>query len=202
METAIHHAESPLQRMEHSLELPVAFVIMPIFALANAGVAVLGHFFDDLFNPVSLGIVFGLVVGKQIGILLFSFLAVRLRLAELPAGVTWRHIWGVAWLGGIGFTMALFIDGLAFGGSPLLDTAKTVSYTHLDVYKRQTETPLETPKPPVDTNIPPLTGNASSDNVVIGSGTTTPTPPPVQVDQWWKKLVDEFVSLIRKLFKL
>ena len=65
-----------------------------------------------------------------------------------------------------------------------------------------TETPLETPKPPVDTNIPPLTGNASSDNVVIGSGTTTPTPPPVQVDQWWKKLVDEFVSLIRKLFKL
>ena len=124
METAIHHAESPLQRMEHSLELPVAFVIMPIFALANAGVAVLGHFFDDLFNPVSLGIVFGLVVGKQIGILLFSFLAVRLHLAELPAGVTWRHIWGVAWLGGIGFTMALFIDGLAFGGSPLLDTAK------------------------------------------------------------------------------
>ncbi len=124
METAIHHAESPLQRMEHSLELPVAFVIMPIFALANAGVAVLGHFFDDLFNPVSLGIVFGLVVGKQIGILLFSFLAVRLRLAELPAGVTWRHIWGVAWLGGIGFTMALFIDDLAFGGSPLADTAK------------------------------------------------------------------------------
>ena len=124
LETAIHHAESPLQRLEHALELPVAFVIMPIFALANAGVDFLGHFFDDLFNPVSLGIVFGLVVGKQIGILLFSFLAVRLRLAELPAGVTWRHIWGVAWLGGIGFTMALFIDGLAFGGSPLLDTAK------------------------------------------------------------------------------
>ncbi len=124
METAIHHVESPLQRMEHSLELPVAFVIMPLFALANAGVAFLGHFFDDLFNPVSLGIVLGLVVGKQIGILLFSVLAVRLRLAELPAGVTWRHIWGVAWLGGIGFTMALFIDGLAFGGSPLLDTAK------------------------------------------------------------------------------
>ncbi len=124
LETAIHHAESPLQRLEHALELPVALVIMPIFALANAGVDFLGHFFDDLFNPVSLGIVFGLVVGKQIGILLFSFLAVRLRLAELPAGVTWRHIWGVAWLGGIGFTMALFIDGLAFGGSPLLDTAK------------------------------------------------------------------------------
>jgi NhaA family Na+:H+ antiporter len=124
METAIHHAESPLQRLEHALEMPVAFVIMPIFALANAGVDFLGHFLEDLLNPVSLGIVFGLVAGKQIGILLFSFLAVRLRLAELPAGVTWRHIWGVAWLGGIGFTMALFIDGLAFGDSPLLDTAK------------------------------------------------------------------------------
>ncbi len=124
METAIHHAESPLQRLEHALEMPVAFVIMPIFALANAGVDFLGHFFEDLLNPVSLGIVFGLVAGKQIGILLFSFLAVRLRLAELPAGVTWRHIWGVSWLGGIGFTMALFIDGLAFGDSPLLDTAK------------------------------------------------------------------------------
>jgi NhaA family Na+:H+ antiporter len=124
METAIQHVESPLQRMEHALEKPVAYTIMPIFALANAGVPFLGHFFEDLLSPVGLGIVMGLVFGKQIGITLFTWLAVRLGLADLPAGVSWRHIYGVAWLGGIGFTMALFIDGLAFEGNPLIDTAK------------------------------------------------------------------------------
>jgi NhaA family Na+:H+ antiporter len=124
METAIQHVESPLQRLEHAMEMPVAYTIMPLFALANAGVPFLGHFFEDLVDPVALGIVMGLVFGKQIGITLFTWLAVRLGLAELPQGVSWRHIYGVAWLGGIGFTMALFIDGLAFEGDPLLETAK------------------------------------------------------------------------------
>ena len=124
METAIQNVESPLQRMEHALEKPVAYTIMPIFALANAGVPFLGNFFEDLLNPVSVGVVMGLVFGKQIGITVFTWLAVRLGLADLPQGVSWRHIYGVAWLGGIGFTMALFIDSLAFEGNPLIDTAK------------------------------------------------------------------------------
>ncbi len=122
METAVHHAEAPLQRLEHGLEYPVAYVIMPIFALANAGVRLGGG--SNLFHPVSLGIIAGLIVGKQLGITFFTWLNVRLGLATLPEGVTWRHIYGVGWLAGIGFTMSLFIAGLAFGISPLLDTAK------------------------------------------------------------------------------
>jgi len=122
METAVNHAEAPLQRLEHGLEYPVAYVIMPIFALANAGVRLGGG--SNLFHPVSLGIIAGLILGKQLGITFFTWLNVRLGLATLPEGVTWRHIYGVSWLAGIGFTMSLFIAGLAFGASPLLDTAK------------------------------------------------------------------------------
>jgi NhaA family Na+:H+ antiporter len=121
IETAVHHAEAPLQRMEHALERPVAYVIMPIFALANAGVELGG---GDITSPVSLGIIAGLVLGKQLGVTFFSWLNVRLGIASLPAGVTWRHIYGASWLAGIGFTMSLFISGLAFGPSPLLSTAK------------------------------------------------------------------------------
>jgi NhaA family Na+:H+ antiporter len=122
METAVSHAEAPLQRMEHALKYPVAYVIMPIFALANAGVQLGGG--SNLFQPVSLGIFAGLVLGKQLGITFFTWLNVRLGLASLPEGVTWRHVYGASWLAGIGFTMSLFIAGLAFGASPLLDTAK------------------------------------------------------------------------------
>jgi NhaA family Na+:H+ antiporter len=121
IETAVHHAEAPLQRMEHALERPVAYVIMPIFALANAGVELGG---GDITSPVSLGIIAGLVLGKQLGVTFFSWLNVRLGIASLPAGVTWRHIYGASWLAGIGFTMSLFISGLAFGPNPLLSTAK------------------------------------------------------------------------------
>jgi NhaA family Na+:H+ antiporter len=121
METAVHHAEAPLQRMEHGLERPVAYVIMPIFALANAGVQLGG---GDIGDPVSLGIIAGLVLGKQLGVTIFTWLNVRAGLASLPSGVTWRHIYGVGWVSGIGFTMSLFISGLAFGSSPLLNTAK------------------------------------------------------------------------------
>jgi len=124
LETAIQHAQAPLQRLEHALEYPVAYTIMPIFALANAGVVLTAGLVDDLTSRVSLGIILGLLVGKQLGITLGAWLAVRAGLAELPRGVTWRHIYGASWLGGIGFTMSLFIDGLAFGDSPLLNTAK------------------------------------------------------------------------------
>jgi len=102
----------------------VAFGIMPLFALANAGLVVSGDFFAVAGNPVGLGIILGLVVGKPLGVLLATLLAVRLGLASLPRGVGVAHLAGVGCLAGVGFTMALFIAGLAFGESPLLDSAK------------------------------------------------------------------------------
>ena len=96
---------------------------MPLFALANAGVRLTGVG-EVLGSPVAQGIALGLVAGKSVGITLFSWLAVRAGLAALPNGVTWRLVFGAAWLGGIGFTMSLFIAGLAFGASPLLNAAK------------------------------------------------------------------------------
>ena len=124
LEELIEHAKAPLQRLEHELHPWVAYAIMPLFALANAGVVIGSDFAAGLTSPVSLGIIFGLVIGKQIGITLFSWLIVKSGLADLPYGVTWRHIYGVSWLAGIGFTMSLFISSLAFGGSDQLETAK------------------------------------------------------------------------------
>lgn len=124
LETTIELAEAPLQRLEHTLHPWVSFFIMPLFALANAGVSLGGDFIGALAHPVSLGIILGLVIGKQIGILTFVWLAVKLKLAELPQGVSWMRLYGVSWLAGIGFTMSLFISGLAFGESALLGNAK------------------------------------------------------------------------------
>jgi NhaA family Na+:H+ antiporter len=102
----------------------VTYAIMPVFALSNAGVTVGGQLVQDVLDPVSVGIILGLVVGKQVGITLASWLATRLGLAVLPEGVRWAQLYGVSWLGGIGFTMSLFIANLAFAGSPLIETAK------------------------------------------------------------------------------
>lgn len=124
IETACEQVGSPLQRMEHALHPWVTFAIMPLFAFANAGVALSGGPSTTLTHSVSLGIVAGLMIGKPVGITLFAWLAVRSGLALRPAGVTWRHIHGAGWLGGIGFTMSLFIASLAFGDSGLLDVAK------------------------------------------------------------------------------
>jgi len=124
LEDAVEKVESPLQRLEHGLHPWVAFLIMPIFALANAGVALERDFFSLLVSPLSLGVVAGLVLGKQIGIMGFAWLAVRFKFADLPKGVTWRQIYGVSLLAGIGFTMSLFVADLAFGDTPRLDTAK------------------------------------------------------------------------------
>jgi NhaA family Na+:H+ antiporter len=124
MEIACADAQAPLQRMEHALHRVVAFGIMPVFALANAGVALGDGAAAAVRSPVTLGVVLGLVVGKPVGITLASVLAVRSRLADLPTGVTWRHIVGAGWLGGIGFTMSLFVAGLAFRDRVVLDTAK------------------------------------------------------------------------------
>ena len=124
LERASEAAQSPLLTMEHRLHTAVAFVIMPLFALANAGVELGGDLFGSLSIPVTGGIVLGLVLGKPIGITLFAWVAVRLRLAVLPEHVTWHTLHGVTWLGGIGFTMSLFIASLAFSDAALLDSAK------------------------------------------------------------------------------
>jgi NhaA family Na+:H+ antiporter len=105
----------------------VAFAIVPLFALANAGVRVEGDLAAALGNRVTLGVVLGLILGKQIGITLGSWLAVRTGATALPEGVSWRHIYGAGWLAGIGFTMSLFVADLAFAGAaeaPLLTAAK------------------------------------------------------------------------------
>jgi NhaA family Na+:H+ antiporter len=123
---ACERVESPLNRLEHSLHPWVAYLIIPLFALANAGVFLGGGMFGSaLSSPVTWGIILGLIVGKQAGITLFTWLAVRLKLASLPAGVSWLHVYGVSWLAAIGFTMALFIGGLAFKAeAELLNEAK------------------------------------------------------------------------------
>jgi len=105
---------SPLHRMEHALHPWVAFGIMPLFAFANAGVALSGLSFADLIAPIPLGIALGLFVGKQVGVLSFAWLGTRLGLYRLPEGIGWNQIYGIALLSGIGFTMSLFIGTLAF----------------------------------------------------------------------------------------
>ena len=125
---ALNHAayelEPPLHELEHTLHPWVVFAIMPLFALANAGVPLGGGIADALTSPVALGILAGLVVGKQLGITLFAWLAVRSGISELPGGINWRHVYGVGWLAGIGFTMSLFITDLAFSEGSLVDAAK------------------------------------------------------------------------------
>ncbi|HLM68234.1 MAG TPA: Na+/H+ antiporter NhaA [Longimicrobium sp.] len=121
MESACEAAQAPLQRIEHELHHWVAFGIIPIFALANAGVHLGGSLGAAFSDRVTQGIILGLVVGKPVGITLFAWLAVKSGLAALPGSVTWRAIRGVSLLGGIGFTMSLFVAGLAFPGAPQLN---------------------------------------------------------------------------------
>lgn len=117
-------AETPLQKIEHALHPWVAFVIMPLFALANAGIMIGADFFTAIINPVSLGVMLGLIVGKFTGILFFSWLMVKTGLAQLPYQANWKHITGVALLAGVGFTMSLFISNLAFEVPELIEQAK------------------------------------------------------------------------------
>lgn len=122
----VHDIEPPLVQLEHSLQPWVTFVVMPLFALSNAGVALSGNLVESLLNPVSLGIILGLFVGKQVGITAATWLLVKSGLAKLPEGITWRQIHGVAMLAGIGFTVALFVTELAFEGNHhLIAEAKT-----------------------------------------------------------------------------
>ncbi len=122
-----HLAEPPLQRMLDYLHLPVALIVIPLFALANAGIT-----FDFpspvtlATHPVTLGVMCGLVLGKPLGITLFSWIFIRMNIVAAPYGATMRHVFGVGLLGGIGFTMSIFIAELSFGGQPeTLAIAKT-----------------------------------------------------------------------------
>ena len=124
IENLCEEAQAPLLKIEDKLHLVVAFAIMPLFALANAGVALPDDLGGALLSPVTLGVILGLVIGKPLGITLIAWLAVRFGLAERPLGVTWGALHGVAWLGGVGFTMSLFIGALAFSDPDLLAGAK------------------------------------------------------------------------------
>jgi NhaA family Na+:H+ antiporter len=127
LDEELHLAEPPLQRMEGTLHLPVALIVIPLFALANAAIPLdLEHFSETLLQPVSLGIILGLVAGKFIGITLFSWLVVKAGIAVMPEGVRMHHIAGVGLLGGIGFTMSIFVAELSFSSNyEVLVTAKT-----------------------------------------------------------------------------
>jgi Na+:H+ antiporter, NhaA family len=124
LELNVQMVESPLHRIEHELQPWISFLVIPLFALANAGVDLTHNILKAVKHPVSFGILFGLFVGKPIGILLFSFVAAKTRLGVVPDGVSWRQIFGAAWLCGIGFTMSLFIAGLAFDDEALLSVSK------------------------------------------------------------------------------
>ena len=105
---------SLLIKVEHAISPYVAFGIMPLFALANAGVSLEGINFKSLLTPVPLGILLGLFVGKQLGVMLFSFVSIKLKIAQMPNNSNWLNFYGVGILTGIGFTMSLFVGNLAF----------------------------------------------------------------------------------------
>lgn len=116
--------KSPLHGLEHGLAPWVAFFIVPVFAFANAGVALAGLTADAITSTLTLGIVAGLVLGKQIGVFGATWLMVKAGFAQLPSGVTWAHIYGLSALAGIGFTMSLFIGGLSFSDPALMNEVR------------------------------------------------------------------------------
>jgi len=117
----IDSVSSPSARLEHDLHLPIALIVIPLFALANAGISIdFSSISGTLFSDVSLGIIFGLILGKVLGIAGVSWLAIKLGIAKLPQGSSMSQVFGVAFLGGIGFTMSIFVADLAFAGSPEL----------------------------------------------------------------------------------
>lgn len=122
LEVVADRMQSPAQRLEHTLHPWTTYLILPIFALANAGVHL--KFDLSLFGPISVGVLLGLVIGKPLGITILSWLTIKLGWAELPPNVSWRQLFSVSWLAGIGFTMSLFITNAAFIDPELLDQAK------------------------------------------------------------------------------
>ncbi len=118
------HKKSMLKNVEHSLAPYVSFIIMPVFALANAGVNLEGVSLSDLLSPVPLGICLGLFIGKQVGVFIFSITAIKFGWAEKPDNCNWTSFYGVGVLTGIGFTMSLFVGNLAFPNSDIIDGVK------------------------------------------------------------------------------
>ncbi|SFR34559.1 sodium/proton antiporter, NhaA family [Yoonia tamlensis] len=144
------YGKSPLHAIEHGLTPYVLYLIVPVFAFANAGVVLTGLSFSDLFAPLPLGIALGLILGKQIGVFGVSFAMVKLGFARLPHGATWAHIYGIACLAGIGFTMSLFIGSLSFDDAALMNQVRlgvlsgslvsgVLGYAVLMLAARQTE---------------------------------------------------------------
>lgn len=118
--------KSPSYLLQHFLHLPVAFFILPVFALANTAIAISGSISGIFTQPLSLGISTGLLIGKPLGILALTFLAVKLKICQLPSDLNWKSILGVGMLGGIGFTMSIFITLLAFDQSELVNQSKLI----------------------------------------------------------------------------
>lgn len=116
--------KSPSYKLQHFLHKPVAFIIMPLFALANTGISLAGNWTEGLTTPNALGILAGLIVGKPLGIVLFCFVAIKIGLSQLPNAVSWKHILGAGFLGGVGFTMSIFIALLAFGDPEIIQSSK------------------------------------------------------------------------------
>jgi Na+:H+ antiporter, NhaA family len=116
--------KSPSSRLQHLLHLPVAFIIMPLFALVNTGIIISGNWFSGLAEPGSTGIFLGLIIGKPLGIWLFSLAGAGLGFCSLPADLKWKHIAGAGLLGGIGFTMSIFISMLAYDQPSMINSSK------------------------------------------------------------------------------
>ena len=116
--------KSPSDKLEHALHKPVAFFILPLFAIANTSIAIGGDWLNGLEQSSSLGIILGLMVGKPLGVFIFSFLGVALGLSALPKELNWKNIIGVGFLAGIGFTMSIFITLLAFDSTDVIDGSK------------------------------------------------------------------------------
>ena len=111
-------------QLQHWLHHPVAFIIIPIFALSNTAIIISRDWIHNFYEPYSLGIIFGLVLGKPIGIFLFTYLSVKLKLTNLPDDLNWNTILGVGFLGGIGFTMSIFVTLLAFEDHQIITNSK------------------------------------------------------------------------------
>ncbi len=121
MESNIHSVQAPLNRLEHDFHLPVSLLVIPLFAMANAGIAIdFSHLSEVIVEPITMGVMIGLVVGKVVGIFGVSFIAIKLGLAKLPNGSTNSQLFGVSFLGGIGFTMSIFIANLAWPGDGVM----------------------------------------------------------------------------------
>lgn len=125
IEMACHDVETPLQRLDHGVHAWVSYFIVPLFALANSGIVLSGiNIGESLTHSVALGIICGLVIGKPLGIMIFTFISVKMFKTTLTNGVTWMHLIGASCLAGIGFTMSLFISGLSFTRPEIIEISK------------------------------------------------------------------------------